>query len=35
MDPSAYSDTPRGSWKSGLEKEDGGRAIQHGPAQGD
>jgi len=33
MDPSAYSDTPRGSWKSGLEKEDGGRAIQHGPAQ--
>jgi len=34
MDPSSYSDTPRGNWSSGLEKEDGGRAI-HGPAQGD
>ena len=34
MDPASYSDTPRGNWSSGLDKEDGGRAI-HGPTQGD
>jgi len=34
MDPASYSDIPRGNWSSGLDKEDGGRAI-HGPSQGD
>ena len=30
MDPAAYSDTPRGDWSRGIEKE-GGRAI--GPSK--
>lgn len=30
MDPAAYSDIPRGSWSSGLEKDD---VLISGPAQ--